>query len=106
MQYLIALDSSTHHYLDENVDVFNNEYKYKIIAKNMCEVNSNLSNLGNSILLNYQRPDNYQTKLIWNFYNEWLDGVNRYEIQKLNANGQWETITTTDNLNNQIIIDE
>ena len=37
MQYLIALDSSIHYYLDENVDVFNNEYKYKIIAKNIAK---------------------------------------------------------------------
>ena len=35
-----------------------------------------------------------------------LLGVDRYEIQKLNANGQWETINTTNNLNNEIIINE
>ena len=77
-----------------------------IINKNICDVNSNSSNVGNSILLNFERLDNFRTKLNWNFYNGWIDNTNRYEIQKLNSNGIWETFYSTENTENQIIINE
>ena len=104
--FLIATDSSVHSFIDQNVDVSNNQYDYLIINKNICDVNSNNSNLGNSILLNFERLDNFRTKLDWNFYNGWIDNPNRYEIQKLNSNGIWETFYTIENTENQIIINE
>ena len=104
--FLIATDSSVHSFIDQNVDVSNNQYDYLIINKNICDVNSNSSNLGNSILLNFERLDNFRTKLDWNFYNGWIDNPNRYEIQKLNSNGIWETFYTIENTENQIIINE
>ena len=104
--FLIATDSSVQSYIDQNVDVSNNQYDYLIINKNICDVNSNSSNLGNSILLNFERLDNFRTKLDWNFYNGWIDNPNRYEIQKLNSNGIWETFYTIENTENQIIINE
>ena len=104
--FLTATDSSTHSYIDQNVDVSNSQYDYIIINKNICDVNSNSSNVGNSILLNFERLDNFRTKLNWNFYDGWIDNTNRYEIQKLNSNGIWETFYSTENTENQIIINE
>lgn len=103
---LIELDSNIHSYLDTEVDVFNNNYSYYVISKNVCEVNSINSNYGNSILLEFEKPEEFKTKLNWNIYNNWDDGINRYEIQKLNENGQWELFLPSENLNNSIIIDE
>ena len=62
--------------------------------------------MGNSILLNFERLDNFRTKLNWNFYDGWIDNTNRYEIQKLNSNGIWETFYSTENTENEIIINE
>jgi hypothetical protein len=103
---LVELDSSINNYLDSEVDVFNNNYSYLIVSKNVCEVSSSNSNNGNNILLKFEKPEEFKTKLDWNIYDNWDDGINRYEIQKLNKNGQWELVQPSENLNNSIIIDE
>ena len=105
-QFIIELDTIVHHYLDEDVDVFNNSYSYYLVSKNVCEVNSNNSNYGTSILLNYEKSEELKTRLFWNSYNNWADGINRYEIQKLNENNEWTIIKSVESLNNSIIIDE
>jgi hypothetical protein len=64
------------------------------------------SNAGNSVLLNYQRLDNFRTKINWNFYEGWSVLPNKYEVQKLNSNGVWESFLDIDNSKNQIIINE
>ena len=105
-QFIIELDTNVHHYLDEDVDVFNNFYSYYLVSKSVCEVNSNNSNSGTSILLDYEKSEELKTRLFWNKYNNWVDGINRYEIQKLNENNDWIIIKTVESLNNSIIIDE
>jgi PKD repeat protein len=104
--FIIELDTNIHYFLDEDVDVFNNNYTYYITSKNVCEINSASSNIGNSILLNFQKPEEFKTKLLWNSYNQWDNGINRYEIQKLNEQSEWKVIQTLEDLNNSIIIDE
>jgi len=86
--------------------VFKNHYDYVVVNRNICNTNSTNSNLGNSILLEFDRLDNFRTKLNWNFYNGWIDNPNKYEIQKLNSSGNWELFRTLDNTENEIIINE
>ena len=105
-ELITTLDSSIRSYLDEFVDVVNNQYDYVVVNRNICNTNSINSNLGNSILLEFDRLDNFRTKLNWNFYNGWIDNPNRYEIQKLNSSGNWELFRTLDNTENEIIINE
>ena len=105
-EFITSVDSSINSYIDYNVDVMNSQYDYIIINKNICNSNSLNSNLGNSILLNFQRLTNFRTKLNWNFYNGWIDNPNRYDIQKLNSDGNWETIQSNVNTQNEIIINE
>ena len=105
-EFITTLDSSINNYTDFNVDVMNSQYDYIIVNKNICNANSLNSNLGNSILLNFQRLTNFRTKLNWNFYNGWIDNPNRYDIQKLNSDGNWETIQSNVNTQNEIIINE
>ena len=106
LEYILSLDSSVNSFIDQNVNIQNNQYVYVIISKNICNVSSNNSNEGNSILLNFERLDNFRTQLNWNFYNGWLNGTSRYELQKLNSNGIWETFINSDSTVNQIIINE
>ena len=105
-ELITTLDSSIRSYLDEFVDVVKNQYDYVVVNRNICNTNSTNSNLGNSILLEFDRLDNFRTKLNWNFYNGWIDTPNKYEIQKLNSSGNWELFRTLDNTENEIIINE
>ena len=105
-ELIATLDSSIKSYLDEFVDVNTNQYDYIVINKNLCNVSSINSNYGNSILFEFNRLDNFRTKLNWNFYNGWIDNPNRYEIQKLNSSGNWELINIIENTENEIIINE
>ena len=41
--------------MEQNVNIQNNQYDYVIISKNICNVSSNNSNEGNSILLNFAK---------------------------------------------------
>jgi hypothetical protein len=36
------------------------------------------------------------TYLNWTPYKEWMPGVDKYEIEYLNSNGQWEVIKIVD----------
>ena len=105
-ELIATLDSSVRSYLDEFVDVISNQYDYVVVNRNICNINSINSNLGNSILMDFKRLDNFRTKLNWNFYNGWNDNPNRYEIQKLNSSGNWELFESLDNTENEIIINE
>ena len=105
-EFITSLDSNVHSYNDLNVDINNNRYTYYVVSKNICETKSEISNIGTSINLNYERPEEFKTNLKWNLYENWNDGVNRYEIQKLDANGQWNTIFSPDSTINNIIINE
>ena len=105
-QFIGTVDSSTHFFIDDNVDVFNSKYEYIVVSRNCCQVNSSNSNYGSSVLLKYQRINDYETKLYWNFYQEWLNGAKEYKVQKLNENNIWETISVTNSISNEIIIDQ
>tara|TARA_B100001287_G_scaffold125390_2_gene105686 strand:+ start:17727 stop:23681 length:5955 start_codon:yes stop_codon:yes gene_type:complete len=105
-EFISELEPSVHHYLDKNVDVFNNSYTYYVVSRNICDVNSNNSNIGSSILLRFEKPEDSKTRLFWNDYIYWEDGIDRYELQKINVNNQWEIIETIGNSTNSIIIDE
>ena len=103
---IAVLDSVFNDYIDDNVDVFNNKYDYIIRSKNSCVVSSQNSNNGSSILLRYERPNDFKTRMEWNFYNQWDSGVKEYKIQKLNQNNQWQTINIIDKNTNELIIDQ
>lgn len=82
-------------YSDYNTDVQNGEYYYKIIVKNDCSLLGPNSNLGSSIYLQGELIER-TTYLNWTPYKEWMPGVERYEIEYLNTNGQWEVIKVVD----------
>ena len=60
-------------------------YYYRIKAIDSCNYNSPYSNIGKSILM-HTTLINDITKLKWSAYEQWLEGVNRYEIEVYHNN--------------------
>ena len=90
--YLIAnVPSQVLNYDDYSVNVDAQEYYYKIEVVNACNMVTEQGKIGSSILL-----DVYETEinnvLKWTKYTDWDSGVEKYVIEKLNANGVWEQI--------------
>jgi PKD repeat protein len=86
-----TVPSNVFTYEDSRVSVDATEYYYKILAKNVCNVNTNYGSPGSSILL--QKTDlssGYMLK--WTSYFNWDTGVEFYVIEKLNSTGQWEEV--------------
>ena len=104
-EYLGTLDPEINHFTDIEVDVYNENYTYYVVSINQCNVASMASNISSSVLLGYEKPNEFQTLLRWTSYENWKNGVNRYEIQQLNEFDQWETIKVVNHDVNQIIID-
>ncbi|MFM7017014.1 MAG: PKD domain-containing protein [Bacteroidota bacterium] len=82
-------------YSDYNTDVNTGEYYYHILVKNDCSLLGSKSNIGSSIYLQGQLIDR-TTYLNWTPYKEWASGVDKYEIEYFNINGQWELIKVVD----------
>ncbi len=78
-------------YSDFNVSVSADEYYYKILVRNVCDVDSREGLVGSSILLTklVSSSGNY---LRWTQYKEWNTGVDYYVIEKLNEAGVWKEI--------------
>jgi hypothetical protein len=82
-------------YSDFDTDVQSGEYYYQIVVKNDCSLTGTNSNLGSSIYLQGELIER-TTYLNWTPYKEWMPGVDKYEIEYLNSNGQWEVIKIVD----------
>ena len=104
-EFLGTLDSDIRYYTDVEVDVFNEDYTYYVVSINKCNIPSKASNISSSVLLGYDKPNEFQTQLRWNSYEKWKEGVNRYEVQKLNEFGNWEVIKIVNHNINKTIID-
>ena len=83
-EYLGTLDPEINHFTDIEVDVYNENYTYYVVSINQCNVASMASNISSSVLLGYEKPNEFQTLLRWTSYENWKNGVNRYEIQVFN----------------------
>lgn len=90
-QLIASVPNTAHEYSDFNVSVSEQEYYYKVMARNICNIEGKEGFIGSSILLQRLElgPD-YLLK--WTKYQYWDTGVELYVIEKLNANGNWEEI--------------
>ena len=82
-------------YSDYNVDINAREYYYHVLVKNDCSLLGTKSNLGTSIFLQGELNER-TTYLNWTPYKEWMPGVEKYEIEFLNASGVWELVKVVD----------
>jgi gliding motility-associated-like protein len=67
---------------DNNVDVFNNQYFYKIEVLDSCRTSVLHSEIGNSILLKSTIVSENENYLLWTHYQGWPTGVESYEIYR------------------------
>jgi PKD repeat protein len=78
-------------YSDFNVSINTQEYYYKIIVQNICDVNSKEGLIGSSILLT-KLVDSSGNFLKWTQYKNWSTGVDYYVIEKQDEFGVWKEI--------------
>ena len=91
-----SVNNSTKYYLDRDVDVNTFTYQYKIEVENICQQRTGLTDLSGNILLQGKLDDMNNSRLEWTPYKGWKEGVERYEIQKQDENGNWKTIKSVD----------
>jgi len=91
-----SVNNSTKYYLDRDVDVNATNYQYKIEVENICQQRTGLTDLSGNILLQGKLDDMNNSRLEWTPYKGWKEGVERYEIQKQDENGNWKTIKSVD----------
>jgi PKD repeat protein len=83
-------------YMDYNVDVQNEHYYYKILVKNSCDMQEDLSGISSTILLQGDMDENRIIHLNWSPYEGWENGVQYYIIEKADENGNWQLLKQVD----------
>ncbi|MEP7167849.1 MAG: PKD domain-containing protein [Bacteroidota bacterium] len=84
-------------FIDEDVDVHHQNYFYKIIIINTCDIETMQGKIGSSILLNSEYNEADETvNLRWTKYEYWNTGVDKYVIERKAGNGAWETFKIVD----------
>ena len=78
-------------YSDFNVNVNAQEYYYKVLVRNVCDVDAREGLMGSSILLT-KLVSSSGNFLRWTQYKEWNTGVDYYVIEKMNETGVWKEI--------------
>lgn len=76
------------YYLDDEVDVQNNTYHYRISAQNSCKSKSARGEQGHNIVLRGHNESKVM-KLEWEDYTDWLEGVDYFIIEEQDNNGKW-----------------
>jgi len=92
-------------YTDMNASINEQEYYYRILVVNDCNLSGIESNRGSSILLTGSHG-NYSTEFNWTPYKEWQPGVDTYQLERINAHGVWEIIKVVDGTVTNTTIDE
>lgn len=82
-------------YLDEQVAVDEESYRYRIGLIDSCGDMGDWSNIGKSILLQVDTTSEGQVLVYWSAYREWAEGVQFYELQLQNMEGGWDPIYTS-----------
>jgi PKD repeat protein len=82
-------------YTDMNADINAQEYYYRVLVVNDCNLSGIESNKGSSIFLSGSH-ENYSTQFNWTPYKDWQQGVDTYQLERINANGVWEIIKVVD----------
>jgi len=78
-------------YIDNDVNV-TDIYYYKLIAYNHCNSIIKESNIARNIVLSISSDNEMFMTLIWNPYINWGNGVENYNIYRINDTGQSELI--------------
>ena len=74
--------AAEYNYNDENVDVLNNLYYYKVSLRNECGAESAASNIAHTILLKGEGTAAQENALQWNNYGEFNGGTASYSVYR------------------------
>lgn len=94
--YLQSVPSIQTDFMDYNVDVQSNNYYYRVLVVNDCNIDAGLSGNTSTILLTGEMNVGRQVHLIWTPYNGWENGVEYYILEKLDENGHWQILRQVD----------
>jgi PKD repeat protein len=91
--YLGSVPSEQRAYLDENVNVNNTKYYYRIMATNQCGIEGKQGGYSDNVVLKAEATDAFSIELNWLPYNGWGEhGVGFYVIERQKTDGTWEII--------------
>jgi predicted DNA binding protein len=90
--FISTVSANQTDFIDYDVDVQSKNYSYKIIVVNSCGIQEVLSNGTTTILLKGNKTEDRTTHLNWSPYDKWNEGVEYYDIESLDENGQWKFI--------------
>lgn len=94
-------DSLNHLYKRLHVDEYN--YHFRIRQTDDCGDTGAYSNIAGNILVRRHYQDELDPPGIsWNAYREWSAGVKQYQVQRMNPDGEFETIAYT---NDTVFVD-
>lgn len=90
-EYFDSVEPHEQFYIDKESDTENNTYNYQVKVINDCSIDTDASDESNTVLL--QKNVQFRKyELRWNAFKGWEEGVKKYVIQRLNENGEWETV--------------
>lgn len=102
---IASVPATQQSYIDDNVDVQEQNYFYRVDVVNDCNLSGVLSNNSSSVLL---KSDwiNEKAKIWWTQYDNWDTDVDQYIIEKKDLSGQWIQIKVVDGNILEIELDE
>jgi PKD repeat protein len=94
--FLNSLSPMQNDYMDNDVDVQNTHYYYKILVVNTCDIAEALSGNTSTIVLKSTENEDYNIHIFWTPYRGWDTGVDYYIIEKKEEGGNWEFLKKVD----------
>lgn len=91
-KYFTTVPASQTYLVDYDVDTHHQQYFYKILARNNCDVQQDLSTETSSVVLDGLMDQDRMVHLKWKPYQGWNDGVDYYLIERLDEFGNWQII--------------
>ena len=89
---LATLSQDQLQYVDTDVDVQKNAYRYRVSAQDSCGNYTPLSNIGRTVVTKVEK-DGLTPIIRWTPYEEWTYGVDRYAIEIfVDTLGQWQIV--------------
>ena len=102
--FLDSIPAGIHQYIDDNVNIDEQNYYYKIDVLNTCQIVSDPGLKGSSILVK-ANVINGQSVLQWTSYDNWDTDVDYYLIERKNEYGEWEPAEKVDGTTTVIKLD-
>jgi PKD repeat protein len=87
-QVIATVPVGVYAYQDYSTDVDWNRYIYRVVVRNVCDINPIQGRPGASILLQWLEAGAGDI-LIWTKYFDWDSGVESYGVEMMNNQGQW-----------------